>query len=60
MTPMAFGAPLIGGVLADTVGFRGMFLVSLLFAVAGLVMLATVVRDPRHVVVAPGAGRVEA
>ena len=60
MTPMAFGSPLIGGVLADAVGFRGMFLVSLLFAVAGLVMLATVVRDPRHVVVAPGAERAKA
>ena len=60
MTPMAFGAPLVGGVLADAVGFRGMFLVSLVFAVAGFVMLATVVRDPRHVVVTAGPERAEA
>jgi len=48
MAPMAFAAPLVGGLLADAVGFRAMFLVSLAFAVAGLVMLATLVRDPRH------------
>jgi MFS family permease len=52
MAPMAFAAPLVGGLLADAVGFRGMFLVSLVFTLAGLVMLATVVRDPRHVVMA--------
>lgn len=52
MTPVAFAAPLIGGLLADAVGFRAMFLLSLAFAVAGVVMLATLVRDPRHVVLA--------
>ena len=56
MTPMAFVAPLAGGLLADAVGFRAMFLVSLTFAVVGLVMLATLVRDPRHVVLAAGVG----
>ena len=56
MTPMAFVAPLVGGLLADAVGFRAMFLVSLAFAVVGLVMLATLVRDPRHVVLAAGVG----
>ncbi len=54
MTPMAFVAPLAGGLLADAVGFRAMFVVSLAFAVVGLVMLATLVRDPRHVVLAGG------
>jgi MFS family permease len=54
MAPMAFAAPLAGGLLADAVGFRAMFVVSLTFALAGLVTLATLVRDPRHVVL-PGA-----
>jgi MFS family permease len=49
LAPVAFGAPLIGGLLADAVGFRVMFVVSLTFAATGLVMLATLVRDPRHV-----------
>ena len=49
MAPMAFAAPLVGGLLADAVGFRAMFVVSLAFAVAGLLMLAALVRDPRHV-----------
>ena len=52
MAPMAFTAPLVGGLLADAVGFRAMFCVSLTFAVVGLVMLATLVRDPRHVALA--------
>jgi MFS family permease len=56
MTPMAFVAPLAGGLLADAVGFRAMFVVSLAFAVVGLVVLATLVRDPRHVVLAAGIG----
>jgi MFS family permease len=52
MAPMAFGAPLVGGLLADALGFRAMFAVALTFALAGLVMLATLVRDPRHVALA--------
>jgi len=55
MAPMALAAPLLGGVLADTVGFRTMFMIALVFAVAGLLMLATLVRDPRHVVLPVGA-----
>ena len=54
MAPMAFAAPLLGGVLADTVGFRAMFAIALAFALAGLLLLATVVRDPRHVALAVG------
>ena len=49
MAPMAFAAPLVGGLLADTVGFRTMFVVSLVFAMAGFVLLTALVRDPRHV-----------
>jgi MFS family permease len=54
MAPMALAAPLLGGLLADAVGFRAMFGVALVFALAGLLMLATLVRDPRHVVLPAG------
>ena len=52
MTPMAFAAPLLGGLLADGLGFRAMFVVALAFALSGLVLLAALVRDPRHAAVA--------
>jgi MFS family permease len=52
MAPVAFAAPLVGGLLADAAGFRAMFAVALVFAAAGLVVLATLVRDPRHVALA--------
>jgi len=52
MAPMAFAAPLLGGLLADGVGFRAMFVVALAFALSGLVLLAALVRDPRHAAVA--------
>jgi MFS family permease len=56
MAPMAFAAPLVGGVLADAAGFRAMFVVSLVFAVAGLGTLAALVRDPRHLPQRVGVG----
>ncbi len=49
MAPVAFVSPLAGGLLADAAGFRAMFVVALAFALVGLVMMATLVRDPRHV-----------
>jgi MFS family permease len=49
MAPVAFVSPLVGGLLADAAGFRAMFVVALSFALVGLVMMATLVRDPRHV-----------
>lgn len=52
MAPMAFAAPLLGGLLADTVGFRAMFAIALVFALGGLLLLATLVRDPRHAALA--------
>ena len=55
LAPMAFAAPLVGGLLADALGFRAMFVVSLAFALTGLLVLATLVRDPRHVALAVGA-----
>ena len=47
MAPVAFAAPLVAGLLADAFGFRVVFVVALVTGMAGLVMLATRVRDPR-------------
>jgi MFS transporter, DHA1 family, multidrug resistance protein len=60
LAPVAFAAPLVGGLLADALGFRGMFVVALAFGIVGLVMLATLVRDPRHLALAAGAEEVGA
>jgi MFS family permease len=49
MAPVAFAAPLVGGMLADARGFGPVFLVSALASAAALVLLAALVRDPRHV-----------
>jgi MFS family permease len=56
MAPPAFASPLVGGLLADAAGFRVMFVIALTFTVAGLVILAALVRDPRHVPLAVGVG----
>ncbi len=39
---------LLGGWLADTVGFRGLFLIAACFSLVGLWLLATRVTDPRR------------
>jgi MFS family permease len=52
MAPVAFAAPLVAGLLADTSGFRAVFAVALVTGLAGLVMLATLVRDPRSLAAA--------
>ncbi|HEX9822563.1 MAG TPA: MFS transporter [Methylomirabilota bacterium] len=49
MAPVAFAAPLVAGLLADAFGFRVVFVVALVTGMAGLVMLATRVRDPRGI-----------
>ncbi len=41
-------APLLGGLLAGWLDYRPMFIISLLFAAAGLVVLRVIVREPRH------------
>jgi MFS family permease len=48
VAPMAFGAPLAGGVLADRFGFPSVFGVAGLAGLIGLILLATRVRDPRR------------
>jgi MFS family permease len=50
MAPVAFATPLIGGLMADALGFRSVFLTALVGGLAGLIMLATRVHDPRRVV----------
>ena len=50
LAPVAFAVPLIGGLLVDALGFRAVFGVAVVGSLVGLTMLATLVRDPRHVV----------
>jgi MFS family permease len=53
MAPVAFATPLIGGAMADALGFRVVFVIALLAGLAGLLLLATLVHDPRHAVARP-------
>jgi MFS family permease len=59
MAPVAFATPLLGGLMADALGFRVVFVTALAAGLAGLAMLATLVHDPRRMVVHP-AGEVTA
>jgi MFS family permease len=56
VAPVAFAAPLAAGLLADAAGFRVMFLVALTFTLGGLVVMAALVREPRHAVLPAGVG----
>ena len=53
MAPVAFATPLIGGVMADTLGFRAVFVTAFVVGLVGLLMLATLVHDPRRAVTRP-------
>src|SRR6185503_8027788 len=57
MAPVAFATPLLGGVMADALGFRTVFVVALIAGSVGLLMLATRVHDPRRLL-ARSAGEV--
>lgn len=59
MAPVAFATPLIGGVMADALGFRAVFVTALVAGLVGLGMLAAFVHDPRRVPAHP-AGEVVA
>ena len=48
MTPVAFGAPLVAGFMADAFGFPAVFVVAALGSLAGLGLLLGRVREPRH------------
>jgi MFS family permease len=53
VAPVAFGAPLLAGLLADAAGFPSVFAVATGFSVVGLALLLIRVRDPRHEAAAP-------
>jgi len=50
LAPVAFAAPLVAGVLADALGFRTVFVIATVGSLAGVTLLATLVRDPRQLV----------
>jgi MFS family permease len=53
MAPVAFATPLIGGLMADALGFRVVFVTALLASLVGLLLLAALVHDPRRIVTRP-------
>jgi hypothetical protein len=52
MAPLAFGAPLAAGLLADGFGFVSVFVASAAAAGIALAILLTRVRDPRRITAA--------
>jgi MFS family permease len=48
LAPVAFVAPLAAGLLADAFGFRTVIAIATVGSLAGVTMLATLVRDPRR------------
>jgi MFS family permease len=46
--PALLIAPLIGGLIAQSIGYPAMFVTSLLFAACGLYLLTRRVKEPRH------------
>jgi predicted MFS family arabinose efflux permease len=48
LTPVAFGAPLVAGLMADAFGFPAVFAAAALGAVAAMALLLGRVREPRH------------
>ena len=48
LTPVAFGAPLIAGMMADAFGFRAVFATAAVGAMVALALLMARVQEPRH------------
>jgi len=57
LAPVAFTAPLVGGLLADVAGFPLVFLIAALGGTTALAMLALRVRDPRRARAVAAASR---
>jgi hypothetical protein len=53
MAPVAFATPLLGGLMADALGFRAVFVTALAAGLGGLVLLASLVHDPRRLIARP-------
>lgn len=48
MAPVAFGAPLAAGLLADALGFAAVFVTATAAGAVALALLVWRVQDPRH------------
>jgi MFS family permease len=48
LTPVAFGAPLVAGLMADAFGFQTVFATAALGALAAMALLLGRVHEPRH------------
>jgi hypothetical protein len=48
LTPVAFGAPLIAGMMADALGFGAVFATAAVGAMVALAVLLARVQEPRH------------
>jgi len=46
--PFACAAPVVGGVIADRLGYGAVFVLTVLLGLAGAAMVVKKVRDPRH------------
>jgi len=57
LAPVAFVAPLAGGLLADGTGFPAVFMIAALGGTAAMILLALRVRDPRHARAVAAEGR---
>lgn len=53
LAPVLFAAPLVAGIMADTLGFKPVFMVAASVSMIGLGLMIGRVRDPRHGHLAP-------
>jgi MFS family permease len=52
-------APIVGGLLAEVIGYNNLFQVALVFSLAGFALLHWMVHDPRHTQTKPAMDAVE-
>ena len=56
IAPLAFGAPIVAGLLADAWGFEVVFLTAVTCGMIGFALMLARVRDPRHLSRLAGSG----